>query len=154
MAAADKAAATSETSELAAALQALAQATNKVDPLKQVSILEAPPTTPWNPDGSVRPKLKRVCYQNGARLDEGRMTAEEITLFNQIKPGLYNHKKWEVAKGRNKGIDLRYKNKTIEQRMELKGDTKDIAGVLRMIVTEQEAQAAARKAGKFDEDDD
>jgi hypothetical protein len=153
MAAAEKAAAV-ETSELAAAIQALANATNKVDPLKQVSILEATPMTPWNPDGSVRPKLKRASFQNGARLDEGRMTAEEITLFNQIKPGLYNHKKWEVAKGKNKGIDIRYKNKTIEQRIDLKGDARNLATMLRMIVTEQEARAAAKKAGKSDDEDE
>ncbi len=138
---------------LAKGLEDLAE--NSRNPLKQATILETVPDTPWTPkDGAARVKAKSKFYQNGTMCDDARMTNEEISLFNQLKPGRYNHKKWEVAKGKKKGIDFRFPDKTIEQRIERTATAPNLAAMLRLVVTEQEVQMARKRSGNFDEDDD
>lgn len=106
--------------------------------------------TPWNPSGERRtvrltaPNL----FQNGARLNPVMLNEEEITLANQLKPGLYNHKKWQVVKRRDGSMDVRYPNAALEDRFEIKGQAGNFAGILKMIITEQESQAQRRRAGE------
>jgi hypothetical protein len=124
---------------------------------RQVPIQKARIKTPWNPEGKKaheRPKLKGVRMQNGARLVEDRMSDEEIRAANQLTPGRYGPSRaWVVVK-RKDGIDLRYPNKTVEDRMEFKNHAKNFLELCTKINDEAAARKAKRKAGIFDEDDE
>lgn len=103
--------------------------------------------TPWNPEGKKdRLRLKRTTYQNGTRVDEKRLSEEEIGLFNQLRPGRYgpNRKYVVIVRPTDRAVELRYSNKSIEDRMANQVDAKGrgIVGILEMIVEE----AADRKA--------
>jgi hypothetical protein len=139
--------------DLIGSMKDLAESTRKE---RKISVAEASKATPWNPSGKPRTvKLKPpAVYQNGARLNPVMLSDEEVTLLNQLKPGVFNHKKWVVRKRRDKSLDIQYPNKTIEARMELKGEAGNLSGMLRKILTEYEAQQERKKRGEFIEDDD
>jgi len=98
-------------------------------------------------------KLKQPFYQNGVMVRVDQLTDEQVELVNQLKPGRFNNRKWEIVRRRDRSIDFRYPNKTIEQRMQNASQAKDLTGMLQMILTEAETQKARRKAGE-DLDDD
>ncbi len=122
--------------------------------IRDVPLSELKPITPWNPTGERRTKKYKKFHMNGSLLNTEMMSTEELDLFSQLRPGRYNHRKWEVIRRRDKSLDLRYRNKTFPQRMELKGDAPKLVEMLKKIITEQEAQAERRKRGDFDEDED
>lgn len=140
--------------DLVGAVKSLAEAQQST--FKKIPVHLAKARTPWNPSGERRTvKLKPTAvYQNGARLNPVMLSDEEITLLNQVKPGRYNKNKWEVVRRRDKSIDIRFANKSIEQRMEMKGEAVTLTGMLQKILIEQEAQAQRRKRGEIEEDDD
>lgn len=123
---------------------------------RKIRVHEAKFPTPWNPSGERRTlKLKPASFsQNGARINPALLSDEEITLINQLKPGVYNKKKWRVVRRRDKSLDLQYPNESLEARFELKGEAGNLAGMLKMIITEQEAQERRRKAGEPEDDED
>lgn len=123
---------------------------------KQVPVHQAKFRTPWNPTGEpVKVKLKYpAVFMNGARLNPRMLTAEEIELLNQVRPGLYNKKKWAVTVRRDKSIDIGYSNKTVQQRLELAREAPSLADMCRRILTEAEARDQRRKAGQVDDDED
>jgi hypothetical protein len=98
-------------------------------------------------------KLKQPFYQNGVMVKLEQLTDEQVELINQLKPGRYNHRKWEIVKRRDRSIDFRYPNKTVEQRMQIAAQAGSLTGMLQIILTEAETQKARRKAGE-DLDDD
>lgn len=124
---------------------------------RQLKYHEIKHDTPWNPTGAPKPKLKwSHFYQNDARINPSVLSAEEITLINQLKPGLYNKKKWVVTKTANGGINLGYSNKEIEQRMEIvKESGGSLTSWLQKILIEQESIAERRRKNlPVDDDDD
>ena len=127
---------------------------------RQQKLHETLVVTPFDPQGSIggrrKVKLKySAVYMNGARLNPVLMHDEEIGLVNQIKkPGLYNKRKWEVVR-QNDSLEIHYKNRTFEQRMELKGDAPTFAAMCRVILAEQEERELKRRRGEpIDEFDD
>jgi hypothetical protein len=98
-------------------------------------------------------KLKQPFHQNGVLIRIDQLTDEQVELVNQLKPGRYNSRKWEIVKRRDRSIDFRYPNKTIEHRMQTASQAGDLTGMLKMILTEAETIKARRKAGE-DVDDD
>ena len=56
-------------------------------------------------------------------------------------------------KRRDGSLDFRYPNRTIEQRMELKGEAKDLTAMLQKVLIEQESIKARKKAGTYEEED-
>lgn len=76
--------------------------------------------TPWSPkDGSRKPKLKRNMYQHGLKLDEDLLSAEEIRLMNDLRPGVYLAGIVRVTRRKDRGIDISYPVKTASQRLKL-----------------------------------
>ena len=77
----------------------------------------------FNPTGKPRPEYLKYesVYQNNIKINPDFLTNEEISLFNKIKPGRYNDRKWEVVV-RDEGektLELRYSNKSQEDRFDL-----------------------------------
>lgn len=86
--------------------------------------------------------LTRKCYQNGYRMLEERLIPDEIWELNKItRPGRYIERKVEVVisdDGSDQSMDLRYKNKTADDRSELKSEVKNLVVMLKRIVAEQD----------------
>ena len=120
---------------------AITNAVAEAGPIKQVPISRYLAKTPWNPTGSKqRPKLRATFLQNGYEIREAFVTDEQIHLLNQIKPGRYINRKVEVVERNEHGnhsIELRYNNKSIEDRMELKTEARNLTEMLQRIVNEQ-----------------
>jgi hypothetical protein len=95
-------------------------------------------------------------YQNGARVNIYTLGLEDVALVDQLKPGLYNHKKWAVEKTQDGGVTLNYDNKTAAQRADVIRDAGTLTKMLQMIVTEQEFQASRKRQNlsPYPEDDE
>lgn len=138
-------------------VKSVAQIAENQPKFRKLGIHETTFPTPWNPSGERRSlKLKPTAlFQNGARVNPAMLSDEEIELINQLKPGLYNKKKWQVVRKRDKSLHLHYPNATLEHRFDLNIQAQgQFAGMLRLIITEQEAQEQRRKNGLDDEDED
>lgn len=126
-------------SELA---QAIKSAVEETAPVKQVHISRYVATTPFNPTGDKRRvKLTREVFQNGIRVQPEFLHTEEIELLNKVKPGRYIGRRVEVierGEGEEKNLEFRYRNQSIEQRLELKNHFRNFAEMLRLIVAEQD----------------
>ena len=104
-------------SELA---QALVAAINAAKPREKKTFATRTPKTPWTPkDGSAKLKLKRVAYQHGIEVDEGKLSNSEIDGFNKLRPGRFLDGHVKVVRRRDKGIDIDYPVKTAAQRLKL-----------------------------------
>jgi hypothetical protein len=131
--------------------------------VQQVPLAKARIITPWNPTGKKnheRLRLTRNTYQNGARVVAERLTEEEIAAFNKLKPGRYGVDRKLVVIKRNDGsIELRYPNRSIEERMEngklatAKDGTTGILGILEKVNDEYAVRLDKRKRGVVDEED-
>lgn len=104
-------------SELAAAL---IQAINVTKPVEKKTFANRKSKTPWTPkDGSPKAKLKRNAYQHGMEVDEGKLSNEEINLFNKLRPGRFMDGIVTVTRRKDRGIDISYPVKTASQRLKL-----------------------------------
>jgi hypothetical protein len=148
--------AAAEKSSLETLVEVLVEDARDKKASKQVPVGKAKYRTPWNPTGEIRKvKLKaKKFYQNGAEVNPDMMSDEEVTLVNQLKPGRYNKRKWEVVKRRDKSLDLRYPNRTLQQRWAMQQEGGGFSGILKKILIEQEEQAARKKRGDPDPEDD
>lgn len=100
----------------------------------------------YNPTGKPRPEYLKYesAFQNGIKINPEFLTNEEISLFNRIKPGRYNDRKWEVV-SRDEGektIELRYPNKSQEERFDLIQKAPSLVAMLNLILSEQESKTA------------
>lgn len=103
-------------SELA---QALIYAIESTRPQKKHSF-NRKVETPWTPkDGTKKPKLKRSMYQHGLRLDEDFISPTEVTLMNELRPGVYLGGIVRVTRRKDRGIDISYPARTASQRLKL-----------------------------------
>jgi hypothetical protein len=98
-----------------------------------------------NPTGSAnRPKLARPVIFCGAPQREKQLSNTEIELFNQIKPGRYNNRKWEVieqvAENDERTIEIRIPVKEVQDRIELAMTAPDLTSILKLIIAEQGAK--------------
>ena len=108
--------------------------------------------TPWTPkNGEPQLKLKRKTYHHSIPVI-GKLTNQEITLFNQIRPGVYMDGKVKVIRRKDRGIDLDYSVRTAAQRLQLinKYGTRNLADLLEKIVEEQERP---KKDSDYDDQD-
>lgn len=113
---------------------------------KKVTAGQYDPKTPFHPNKKKAKRLARPMYQNGTRLMPNRMFDREIELANQIvRSGRYINRLIEVIvrqDGADEVVELRYKNRTIDDRMEHKGAYRDLTDMLTKIVEEQNALLA------------
>lgn len=113
--------------------------------------------TPWNPEGKKnRTKLRRPTFISGYPVNPILHSEQEIELLNQLKPGRYNDRKWEVARFEDGSIDIRYPNKTIPQRMEMAIIAPTLSALCTLIITERAKQDERRAQGlnEFQDDDE
>lgn len=109
---------------------------------KKISIGQYDPKNPFHPDKRTpKPQLTRHCFQNGTRMDPISMFDEEINLLNSIvRPGRYINRLVEVIirdEGGDRTLELRYKNRTADQRFENVKQFRDLVEMLRKVVMEQ-----------------
>ncbi len=111
---------------------------------RKVTFGEYDPRTFVQPDKRLTLKLKRNCYQNSGMLQPSQLSNEEIGLLNRIThSGRYIDRIIEVivnADSSEETVDIRYNNKTMEQRFEIKGRFKNFADMLKQIVDVQEME--------------
>lgn len=93
-----------------------------------------------------RSKLTRECYQNGFRMEASSLSNDEIDLLNKIdRTGRYINRMVEVIiqdAGTDEIVEIRFSNKTSDQRFELKGFVRNFLDMLQQITA---AQAEERK---------
>ncbi len=110
------------------------------------------PKTPFQPDKSKTRRLKRATYQNGTRLNPIQMFNSEIDLANKIvRSGRYINRLVEVIvhqDGSEEVVEIRYKNRSVDDRMELKSAFRSLEELLSKIVTEQDEKLAEEGALK------
>jgi hypothetical protein len=93
---------------------------------QKVTFSRYDPKTSWQKGMTKKqmPRLTRPCFQNGMMMDDGKMTAEEINLMNQLSvSGRYIDRRVEVVireEGTQNVLELRYSD-TINHTLELKG---------------------------------
>lgn len=112
-----------DTVGITAAQQALADAfvsaIERTRPPEKKTIANRKPVTPWTPkDGSPKLKMRRKFFQHGMPIGEN-VTNEEITLLNQLKPGRYCEGNVIVTLRKDRGIDVDYPVRTVQQRLKL-----------------------------------
>ncbi len=123
----------------------IVQGINDARPRK-VTAGQYDPKTPFHPNKKKTPRLNRVVFQNQTRLNPSQLFDREIELLNQIvRSGRYLNRLIEVVvsdEGAEEIIELRYKNKTIDDRMAHKSAYRDLTDMLTQIVNEQNALLA------------
>ena len=103
----------------------------------------------FNPEGHVkRPKLTRkvvfCCHEE----NEHELSNREIELYNQIRPGRYNKRKWEVIErealvaGDMKMLEIRIPVDTPDARMELAYTAGSLLQILQLMIDEAKAGEA------------
>lgn len=121
-------------------------------PRRKVTFGEYDPKTFAQPNKRLTLRLNRDCFQNGGWMNPNSMNNAEIRLLNSIThSGRYIDRTVEVIIGQNGSEDevhLRYKNKTIAQRLELAGKFRNLEDMLTQIVA---AQAVEREQDDVDD---
>jgi hypothetical protein len=141
-----------------AAMLRVAQAMEKIvtrqDEQRQVGLAEVRPVSSFNPTGDRNhPKFTRLTMMDGITLNSLMHTAEEVNLFNQIKPGRYWDRKIEVRRGSAGEIDLVRIGGKLDQRMERSAKFPTLVSMLTFIIQERERKEQRRKQGLFDDDE-
>ena len=108
------------------------------------------PHSPFHPDGPSK-VMTRQYYQNGVRLLDHTIHDKEIVLLNQIThSGRYCGRMVEVIVKDDGGdgeiIDIRFSNKTADQRLELRGQVRDFEDMLKQIIEAQKEERAEAEA--------
>lgn len=94
-----------------------------------------------------KPQLTRKVYQNGYMLTRHQLPADAIHLANAIRPGIYANGTIQVVPMRDgtagMSLDIRYANKSPDERMELKSRFPTFTHMLAAIVREQQTVTLA-----------
>jgi hypothetical protein len=109
--------------------------------------------TPWWDGKSPRSVLTvEPFYQNGNPVNPDVLSNDEIDLINQLEVGVYGKTKdgknvFRVTKMPGGATGLWYDNKSLKQRFaiaRMAGEDTGLVGILRKILTEQEAKSKRR----------
>ena len=103
--------------------------------------------TAGHPLGMLGPKLKRNYFQNGRQIVYDQVNDAGIELLNQIThSGRYLDRKVEVlvreVGGGEQAVEIRYSNKEVDQRMDLKGLFRSFNDLIQQIVDAQKLEIA------------
>lgn len=108
---------------------------------KKVTFGRFDPRTPFHPKKAEVPRLTRVCFQNGRRMNPELLHDEEIRLLNKIhRGGRYIGKRVHVVirdEGDDASLDLQYRDQTADQRFDNKSSWIDMKEMLTKILAEQ-----------------
>lgn len=91
-----------------------------------------------------KPMLTKKVMQNGVVLNRRQLTADAINLVNALKPGIYADGMISIVPLRDgttgEAYDIRYANKTPDQRMTFKSRWPTFTHMLASVVREASAQ--------------
>lgn len=92
-----------------------------------------------------RVKLVRQVFMSGVKIREKQLTNDQVTLLNQLKPGVYNGGRWHVigrhADGLEDGIiEIWVRNKTQEDRGQLALEAPTLDVLLQKMIAESDAR--------------
>lgn len=109
---------------------------------RKVTAGEYDPKSSYHPSKAKRKFLTRVCLDNGTPINEDTLFDREVELLNQItRPGRYINRRVEVviveAGPDNTFVDIRRRNKTPDQRNELRAVVRTLGELLEKVVDEQ-----------------
>jgi len=98
-----------------------------------------------HPLGLASPKFTRPYFQNGRLVPYAGVSDEVVTLLNSIThSGRYINRKVEVIVRENGGdgqsVEFRYKNGSIDERMDLKSEFRSFKEMVALIAAEQQAE--------------
>lgn len=104
--------------------KAIAQATTAAiqaaKPIEKKTILTYTGKNPWSPpDGEAKLKLKRTMYIHSLMINPDQVSNAEIKLLNKVRPGRYCDGFISVERRRDKGINITWPIKTVDQRMRM-----------------------------------
>lgn len=104
-------------------VESLRQAIELTRPTVKKTISTRTKSGPWAPkDGSPKLKLKRIMYQHGLKIEEDRVSNQEIELLNKVKPGVYCDGNVRVVRRKDRGVNIEYSVKTASNRLKLIND--------------------------------
>lgn len=147
--------ANNENISLDALVEAFTRAFNATKTPEKKTVSTRKKGSPWdNPDGSPKPQMKRAFFQHGVEIQPNIVSAAEINLLNQIKPGLYCGGFVRVMKRKDRGYDIDYPIRTSAQRLRLSNQfgIVSLQQLLQRIVDEM--NNPARFKGPDEGDDD
>lgn len=122
---------------------------------RQLSILEVAPVSPWNPEGRKdHPKFSRPTCVQGIQVDSFQHTAEEVKLFNQLKPGRYCNRVVEVQRLSDGTINLQWPGMKLDKRIAFYAEFPTIGKLLEACIAERAKKEADRKAGRYEDTDE
>ncbi len=103
------------------------------------------------------PILKRRCWQNGVWANPTTLTDNEIVLLNQITHGgRYIDRRVEVVmrqNGSQEEVEIRFKNKSVDDQIAIKGYAKSFEDMLQQIVKVQKEEDAENEGYEQDRRD-
>lgn len=92
-----------------------------------------------------KPALTRTYFQNGIRLQRDQLTADAINMLNSLRPGSYADGLFQVVAVqdgiKHSALDIRYQNKTIDERMQMKSAYPTFEHMLAAMLREQTVAA-------------
>jgi len=113
---------------------------------RKVGIGEYDPKTFVQPVKALAHRLTRQCWQNGFPMDPEQLDNATIDALNQItRSGRYLDRLVEVIvreDGADETVELRYANRTSDQRNAIKGQAKSVGDMVQQIVAAQQAEDA------------
>jgi hypothetical protein len=94
-----------------------------------------------------KPALARKYYQNGIMLQREQLSADAINMLNALQPGLYCGGVLSVVPTQDgtkmSALDIRYTNKSVDDRMAIKDQFRDFEGMLKAMLKESGLIVAA-----------
>ncbi len=127
-------------------VRAFSEAMRQNAPRKKVAFAEYDPKTPWHPKKADTIPLTRTCYQNGFLLREEQLSNREIILLNKLdRSGRYIDRLVEVIlrdEGSEDVIEIRYRNKTPDQRNDIVRHCRSLEDMLTQIIAAQDVAEA------------
>lgn len=94
-----------------------------------------------------KPALARKFFQNGIMLDREQLSKDAIEMLNVLKPGMYCDGTFRVVPTQDgtklSALDIRYDNKSIDERMNLKANYPTFEHMLAAMLKEQNETVAA-----------
>ena len=122
--------------DLAKAIHALAKGQQAINEsqIRKVPYANFKRRSSFNPDGRKNRKLIRRCYQNGYPMNVVVLHNEEIEILNRLKAGRYLNGIVTVRveeKGVDSTLNIIYKNKSADDKMELKNEFRNLTEFLK-----------------------
>jgi len=121
--------------DLASAIHALAKGQEALanSQVRKIPYANHKPRSSFNPTGKKKRKLSRKCYQNSYMMNINLLHDREIELLNQLKAGKYLNGLVTVRvedKGEESSVNIIYRNKSVDERMALKSEFRNLTEFL------------------------